>query len=95
MHTEDSRTSETKKSPEVQTSTIDQTEYEPEKITDGISFNRKTMASCRIKRLNKDEKCIKFNDLRAELKSCNIRLRYSEQRMGDISVMIKVSTSML
>ena len=95
MHQEDSRTIETKTSPEVQTSSIDQTECEPEKITDGPVCNKEIMALRKTKRLNKYRKCIKSNDLKAELRSCNIHLRYSEQRMGDISVMIKVSTSML
>lgn len=90
------------------TTTTDQSEYErliedsriyheekkERNFSDELLFYRKAIAFLRLKNLNKERKCIKFVELKTDLKSCNARLRYAEQRMGDVLVMIKVSTAM-
>lgn len=90
------------------TTTTDQSEYErliedsriyhrektEDNFSDGLLFYKRAIAFLRLKNLNKERKCIKFSELKTNLKSCNARLRYAEQRMGDVLVMIKVSTAM-
>ena len=73
--------------------------YDKEKkegnFSDGLLFYRKAIAFLRLKNLNKERKCVRFSELKTDLKSCNARLRYMEQRMGDVLVMIKVNTAIL
>jgi hypothetical protein len=62
-------------------------------FSDGLLFYRKAIAFLRLKNLNKERKCVKFTELKTQLRSSNARLSYAEQRMGDVVVMIKVSTA--
>jgi hypothetical protein len=79
----------------IEDSSIYNKEKKEGNFSDGLLFYRKAIAFLRLKNLNKERKCIKFSELKEDLKSCNARLRYVEQRMGDVLVMIKVSNAIL
>lgn len=77
----------------IEDSSIYNKEKKEGSFSDGLLFYRKAIAFLRLKNLNKERKCTRFSELKTDLKSCNARLRYAEQRMGDVLVLIKVSTA--